>query len=205
MIKPLIISILSIAFIPVNAQNKSISIQTTASFIDKTLRVLSSPQLEIKKSNHLWSFGPAILMTTEKAVSEKKYPKLVGLQGTYRAYPLEGPKRINFFLFDDLLIQRIVNKWTSTIWDNSQQTYVAYKYSSAELILQNHVGYGIELTLGKHLVTRNSFGIGFYYANTKGHSESDGAPNTSFNDENINGYDPFGFSWLINFGVGYQL
>jgi hypothetical protein len=204
MIKSLLILIPCLAIIQVQAQIRSVNVKTTGTFIDETLRIISSPQLEIQKSNHLWSLGPAILMATEKAVSEKKFPKLVGLQGTYKTYPLGGTKRVNFFLFDDLLLQRIVDTWSSTVWDDTQESYVAYTYSSAEFILQNNVGYGIELTVAKRFILKNSIGIGFYYSYTKGKSETDAAPYLPFMDDNINGYDPFGFSWLINVGIGYQ-
>ncbi len=200
------IFILVIISSPIYAQNNtSINVQTTGAFIGQSLRIVSSPQVSIRRSKHEWSLGPAVLIGTKKTASTMNFPKLTGLQFTYKSFPLISYGGINFFLFGDLIAQRLVDKWSATIWSETEQSYVAYQYENVEYVIQNHLGYGLELKLGRHFQLQNSVGIGIYYSYTKGKSLTEGAPVIPRQNENLNGYSPIGFSWQIKLGLGFIL
>lgn len=190
----------------VYAQNDtSINVLTTGAFIGQSLRIVSSPQLSLRRSSHEWSLGPAVLMGTAKTAATQNFPKLTGLQLTYKWFPLISQCGIDFFLYDDLLAQRLVDKWAATIWDSNNQKYVAYQYKNTEYVIHNNLGYGLELKLASHIKLQNSVGIGIYYSYTKGESITADAPVLPHQNENLNGYAPFGFSWQIKLGLGYIL
>jgi hypothetical protein len=199
---------LSIAFSNSIAQEttreKSIKIQNTGYFISKTFRFISAPQYSIKINKHSFSVGPTILSLTRNCVSDNQLPKLNGIQASYYLYPLLNTKNINFHLFDDLIVQRTVDKWTSNIWDKTQLMYIPYKYQNTEVVVFNHIGYGLDVLLGNQFSVNQSVGLGFYYSKTNGKSISANTPDIPFENKNANGYSSFGFSWQVQLGIEYK-
>jgi len=184
------------------AQNNAVSLKTKGLFIDNTFRVFTSPQLQIRQKQHSIAAGPSIAIASESTTSDKHYPKLVGLQASYTYYPISNGK-FSCFLFDDLLLTRVVDYWSAAIWNDSHHAYESYNYESAEILIANNLGYGIQLNLGKSLFICQSVEAGIYYSVTDNDENSNGAP--EINDHNIKGYDPIGFSWGLNLQVGVRL
>ena len=209
MIRSILIILFSIAlnhaFAQESINKRSIKIQNTSYFISKTLRFISTPQYSVKIKNHSFSIGPTLLLFTRNCVSDDQLPKLNGFQASYYLYPLLKSKNINFHLYNDLILQRTNDKWTSTIWDNSQQIYVPYKYQNTEFALFNHFGYGIDVLMGNRVSLNQSVGLGLYYSSTSGKAISENAPDIPFENKNANGYSSFGFSWQIQIGLKYKL
>jgi hypothetical protein len=197
--------VLNHGFAQESVNDKSIKIQNTGYFISKTLRFISAPQYVVKIKNHSFSVGPTILMFTRNCVSDHQLPKLNGLQASYNLYPLLDNKNINFHIFNDLIVQRTNDKWTSTIWDNTQLLYIPYKYQNTEFAIFNHFGYGIDVLFGNRFSLNQSVGLGLYYSSTSGKAISENAPNIPFENKNANGYSSLGFSWQIQFGLEYKL
>lgn len=184
-------------------KNLSIHLENSVNAIFGTYRGITSPQISWKKNNKEFSFGPSILVATEIAASDKRFPKLVGFQFNYKAYQGISTKKVNFYFYDDLTFNRIVDRWNSSTWNEEISDYSDYGYSSTEIIVYNHIGYGFELRLAKKLILRQAVGVGFYYSAFDGNEDSDQAP--SLSDTNINGYSPFGFSYQIKIGLGVNL
>ncbi|MTI21034.1 hypothetical protein E1176_08380, partial [Fulvivirga sp. RKSG066] len=75
------------------SQEREISLESSAIFIRNTLRIFTSPTLSIQSEKHAWSLGPTIAIASGLTTSDEKYPKLGGLQVSYRYYPLNKNSR----------------------------------------------------------------------------------------------------------------
>ncbi len=128
---------------------------------------------------------------------------LVVIDGIYRVYPLQGSRKISFFLYNDLLLRRITDRWRSAIWDSKDRSYNNYRYKSTELLVQNHVGYGFHLLVARRIIIQKAVGAGIFYSLTDGDELTSGAP--EIGDNNSNGYGPVGFSWQVKLGFGFLL
>ena len=185
------------------AQTK-LELKQTAFFIEKTLRVNASPQIGIKENSHQWSIGPTILIADEKIASEKVFPKLTGFSIKYKYFPVTPRKNIDFFIFSESTFQRIKDHWTSESWSNLTQSYHEEAFLNIETIYFLHLGYGIELKLGKHLFVNNSMAMGAYHSSTKNENLSGQSSALPFYNKNINGYPGNGFSWQLAIALGYS-
>ncbi|WP_185152510.1 hypothetical protein, partial [Fulvivirga aurantia] len=97
----------------------------------------------------------------------------------------------------------IVDRWSAKIWQNESKGYVDHRYESAEILINNHLGYGIVINLSKTLALNQSVGAGIYYSTTDNDERSGGAPEIS--DHNVKGYTDLGFTWGLDFSFVYKL
>ncbi len=200
--KLLIIAIFMCSIMELSAQTRQISLSNSGFFVGQSIRVLSEPMIEFRKGRKGWKFGPTIVLLGESTASDKKYPKLSGFSTSYLFYPVNTTKKFDFYLFTTARFQLISNKWKSQIWDIDTGSYQSHSYKSDELLITQHVGYGLILNLHERFSLRQGVGIGPYYSATDNNEQSAGAP--EIDDMNLSGYNKFGFSWLLNLEINYS-
>lgn len=181
--------------------SKAIEVKASGTYIKETFRLYSSPQIKFIQDKNIFGFGPNFLLASASTASDNSPPRFTGFVGNYEYSPLETKGKINFFLFTEVLANRILEKWTSTMWESSTQSYQAYAYKSTELLLQNFLGYGVLWQPSERIAVKQSVGLGLYYSYINNKEFSRNAPEIP--DENINGYGDFGLN--LGFSLSCQI
>ena len=198
-----ILGLLLFAFLTTKAQFKTdhLEVQGSAAYIHKTFRLYLSPQIGFSKANHQVGIGPTIMISSASTASDSHNPKLIGVQGSYKWYPLEGADRLNFYFFNNLFLNRIVNSWILTAWNSNSQSYEQYSNKTIELLLQDQLGYGVEWIINNKMSIKQSIGAGFYFSTVRQETFPEEIP---IPETNINGYDNFGFNYGLNLSFEYK-
>ena len=193
----------------VNAQDSSskkfhqFGLSTSGLVYEKSYKIILSPYWEVRKKSHSFSAGPTILLSSEFDASDRKYPKLSGLQGSYKYYPFHASKRLDFFFHTTLNLQRIVDEWEANHWDANYSKYENFGYKNTELIINPLVGYGIKVNLFKNIALRHSIGAGYFFSFIDG-DEFDN-PGDLEVDFDYRPYGGQGISLEVKLGMVYTL
>jgi hypothetical protein len=166
--------------------------------IKTTIRVASVWDLGIRKNSVEYKLGFVTQLWTDNAESLSDAVKLSGVHLGYSKI-LPTPKAwLNLELKSDVMFQRFKSAWTSNSWDQGSGTYLVNESISNENLITASVGYGLKITISKHLYLGQSFNGGFYFSGIKGNKSSQAAQNFDFRR-----YKNFGLQWSGQFTIGY--
>lgn len=199
------IFLLSIAFFSTSwAQDKpgilAAGITTEAAVYSHTVRVQAEPFLSWGTSRNQLVFGPTILVISNMGFQSSQMPKLSGMKFGYRLWPGSTSKRWNFYLSNDLRIQRVQDGWKANAFNEELGQYQETDYRVIEILVDNYLGYGVTFSLGQHLTVSQGVGLGAFISSLNGNDAR--AQETNFD---YRGYGNFGFCWKVNIGLTYQL
>ena len=189
---------------PVKAQkSRSLGLQlnTTGIFTGQVFRLGLTPMAIRQTHSHTIGIGPLAIIASDMAASNEGYPRLTGLRAAYRFYPSGYGKPFNFFISANVNALRMREKWASISWDIPRNQYINFNYESTELLVQPTLGYGIEGNITRQLTISQSIGVGAYYSTISHEAKTPDAPEPTHT--HINGYDAFGFSYVLNLSLRY--
>src|SRR5690606_2540290 len=67
-------------------------------FYEKSYKGFLIPHFEVRKNTQAISLGATILTTSEFDASDRKYPKLTGIEVGYKFYPTITRHKVDFYL-----------------------------------------------------------------------------------------------------------
>lgn len=180
-----------------------LGLSTSGLFYKKSYKVILSPYWEIIKKSHSFSVGPTILLSSEFDASDRKYPKLTGVQGSYKYSPFQATKRLDFFFHATLIVQRIMDEWNANHWNANNSKYEKFGYRNTELIINPLVGYGIMVNLYKNIAVQQSLGAGYFFSYIDGDEFNN--PGNIEADYDYRPYGGHGIGMEVKLGVVYLL
>lgn len=184
------------------ARTTNLGLSTNAVFYKKSYKAFLIPQWEIRKNAHAFSVGLTILVTSGFDASDRKYPKLSGLHGSYKYFPIQASGKLDFYLHTSLLLKRIVDKWSVNYWDDDHSCYELLGYKNTEIIINPFVGYGITLKVLKRLSVTQSIGVGYFLSSIDG-KEFDN-PSDVDKDYDYRPYGDNGLALEVKLGLSYR-
>lgn len=176
-------------------------LSTTGYFIDNSFRAIAVPRIAWATNNRTIGFGPTFQYYSFDVASDESNPKLTGLQGNYKYYPIGETHKFDFFVNAQITLQRIDTRWSSSQWNDENQRYLKYNYISSEYLGLYQLGYGIQFRIIESVHIFQNFEVGFYHAHTDGDETTEAAPEPKHEDENQNGYGNFGFTYGFSGGL----
>ena len=154
----------------------------------------------IRKNKHEWELGPIFLLFPNYRKINNGEFKFTGFNAAYRLRPNCNGDVFDFYFQSNLFAQRIVDKWTASIWDDGLGAYKYENLKDIETLIQLYVGYRMQATfLKKRLFVFNSVNFGGYFSDLEDPYEERLGVEYDFR-----GYRDFGTNWMINVGLGYN-
>ncbi len=175
-------------------------ITTEASIYSHTVRVQLEPFLSWGNQKNQLVVGPTIIVASNMGFQSSQMPKLSGMKIGYRLWPGSTNKQWNFYLSNDLRIQRVQDGWKGNAFNEELAQYEETDYRVIEMLVDNHLGYGVTFSIGQNLTLNQGVGLGAYISSLNGNDAR--AHETNFD---YRGYKNFGFSWKVNIGIAYKL
>ena len=163
------------------------------------------PSWEIRKKTHSFVLGPTILISSAADASDRKYPKLTGLRGSFRYFPFQDTGKLDFFFQGNLYFQRIVDRWDPNYWNQDFSRYVTFGYINTEWIINPHLGYGLEFNIWKRLFIEQSMGVGYFFSWINGSVSENPDGIELAEDLDYRPYGNQGLSLSITLAIGYQI
>src|SRR5690606_36587432 len=128
------------------------------------------PHFEVRKNTQAISLGATILTSSEFDASDRKYPKLTGIEVGYKFYPTITRHKVDFYLHASILLQRIVDRWEVNYWNTTYSFYQNSDYRNVETIVNPTLGYGVSFSLLKRFKLTQSIGACYFFSGVDGGS-----------------------------------
>lgn len=182
---------------------KHVGVASSVYFYEKSYKGFITPYFEIRKSSQAFLLGATILTTSEFDASDRKYPKLTGVESSYKFYPMITDRKVDFYLHATLLVQRIVDRWEVNYWNDNYSSYESSGYKNVETIVNPSIGYGISFKILRRLELKQNIGAGYFFSTINGKRFNNESSEVDHHD-----YRPYGnggFAFQVNLGLSFIL
>jgi|GEM_PF-2822887 len=182
-------------------QNAGVS--TNVSILEYTARGYFEPYLTFGASNKQLLLATTILAGSNLGYQSPQSLRLSGGRIGYRFWPGSSNENWNFHVSVDMRLQRLKDLWNANLYNESKSDYQEYNLKTIELLLENHVGYGLVFNINEFCSISQGVGLGWYLSNLDVTAANTNAHLADIVD--YRGYDDIGFLWNIRFEISYKL